>query len=232
MDILQFKRACEQLLDLDNLHLSESYNYNSIACCIVDAVYSIGVRYESTKNTVASFCRYVGIERYRSARSSYDMFTVSQLIQTIKTVGAAKSADVIFHNHQRTSTRNGILKSEAVLRFAEVLFSCWINTFADFQRKGIQDHAEKMIQMIPGQKSGLALHYFYMLAGNDDFCKPDRHVIRFISHYTGTTVKIAMAAMIMKQAAEEMKVNYPELTVRLLDYAIWNYAKGKRFEYS
>ena len=62
MDISRFELACERLFDLSNLQLSHSYHYNSIACCIVDAVYSIGVRYQSTENTVASFCKYAGIE--------------------------------------------------------------------------------------------------------------------------------------------------------------------------
>lgn len=228
MDISRFELACERLFDLGNLQLSRSYHYNSIACCIVDAVYSIGVRYQSTENTVASFCKYAGIERYRKAGSNYDAYTVSRLMQIIRTVGTENSADVIFHNRQRTSSRNGILKSEAVLRFAEILSKCGIETFADFQKNGVPEKYENEIKRIPGQKSGLALHYFYMLAGNDDYCKPDRHILKFLSHYLGIPIDVASAQKILERAVREMKTNYPNLTVRSLDYAIWNYAKDHK----
>ena len=36
-------------IDIGDIRLSEGYYYNSIVFCIIDAVYSIGSRYASTK---------------------------------------------------------------------------------------------------------------------------------------------------------------------------------------
>jgi len=47
---------CEEVLNLKNARLSDSYYYSSLPLCILDAVYSIGVRYTSTKNAVLRYC--------------------------------------------------------------------------------------------------------------------------------------------------------------------------------
>ena len=42
--------------------------------------------------------------------------------------------DIVLKNHQRTSSRNGILKSEAVYEIAKIFQKYKINTLADFQK--------------------------------------------------------------------------------------------------
>ena len=42
--------ACERLFDLNTLTLSESYYYASLPLCVIDAVFSIGVKYTGTQN--------------------------------------------------------------------------------------------------------------------------------------------------------------------------------------
>ena len=45
------------------------------------------------------------------------------------------------------------------------------------------------MRAIPGQRSGISLTYFFMLAGSDDLVKPDRMLGRFLrgclSHEVG-----------------------------------------------
>ena len=48
--------ACESIFDLASAALSPSYYYDSLPYCIIDAVFSIGVRYTSTQNVVKSYC--------------------------------------------------------------------------------------------------------------------------------------------------------------------------------
>lgn len=216
--------ACESILDLASASLSPSYYYDSLPYCIIDAVFSIGVKYTSTQNVVKSYCIYYGLREYNTEQDPCgDTHTVSQMIEYIESIGIEKSADIIFKNHQRTSSRSGILKADAVLRFARILQKYGIETLADITSKGIPIEAEQEILRIPGQQSGLSLRYFCMLSGDDSQAKPDRHVLRFLKEHTGNDYSIQQARDALEDAVELLKGKYPNLTVRLLDYSIWNY---------
>ncbi len=216
--------VCEALLNLPSASLSPAYYYDSLPQCVIDAVFSIGVKYTSTQNTVKNYCSRYGLREFNTVRDNKgDTHTISQLIEHIVSEGAEKSADTIFKNHQRTSTRNGILKSEAVMRFACILQKYGIETLSDIVSKGLPADAEREIMQIPGQKSGLCLRYFYMLSGDDSQAKPDRHILRFLKEQTGQEFSVSQAQGILTNAAESLREKYPHMTVRLLDHSIWNY---------
>jgi hypothetical protein len=71
----------------------------------------------------------------------------------------------VFRNRQRTSSRSGILKAEAVYRFAGALVVCGIDTISDAADAERMTGASKIIETIPGQGSGISFTYFCMLAG-------------------------------------------------------------------
>ena len=216
--------CCKEKLNLEGAALSASYYYDSLPLCVIDAVFSIGVKYTGVKNVVRNYCSYYGLRIYNPDQDDLgDVHTVSQLVANITDAGIQKSADIIFNNHQRTSSRNGILKAEAVLEFAKVLQKNGIENIADFRSKGLSEGAVKEILEIPGQKSGLALRYFCMLAGDDTQAKPDRHVLRFIQQVTGEKCSVQQAYELLVGTVDLLKPVYPHLTVRLLDYTIWNY---------
>ena len=222
-------QACEETLNLKNAELSSSYYYDSLPHCVIDAVFSIGAKYTSTTNVVKSYCAYYGLRVHnRSHDQKGDKHTISQLIDHITSTGVIKSADVIFQNHQRTSSRNGILKAEAVLRFSRVLQKYGVETLADMASKGLPLQAEAEIMSIPGQKSGLSLRYLYMLSGDDSQSKPDRHVMRFLKEHTGQDYSIQKAQDLLTEAAEMLRGKYPQMSVRLLDYSIWNYMSHRK----
>lgn len=221
--------ACESILDLSSASLSASYYYDSLSYCVIDAVFSIGVKYTSTQNVVKNYCTYYGLREYNTKQDNDgDTHTISQLVEHIESMGIEKSADVVFGNHQRTSSRNGILKADAVLRFARILQKYGIETLADITAKGIPYKAEDEILRIPGQRSGLSLRYFYMLSGDDSQAKPDRHVLRFLKEHTGCDYTIQQAQDVLGNTVELLKGKYPHLTVRLLDYSIWDYMAHRR----
>lgn len=232
MYVQALAKACEKNLKLSDLTLSPSFYYDSLPQCIIDAVFSTGVKYTSTQNTVRNYCTYCGLREYNLARDpAGDAHTTSQLVERIASVGASKSADIIFQNRQRTSSRSGILKAEAVLRFAQVLQKYGIETLADFSKKGLPPAAEAEILQIPGQKSGLALRYFCMLAGDDTQTKPDRHVLHFMQMHTGQSFSIQQAQDLLAAVTARLKPQYPHITVRLLDHAIWaDMSRGVRHQ--
>lgn len=226
-------QACERLFELDSLALSDAYYYSSLPLCVIDAVFSIGVKYTSTENTVRRYCEYFQVKKYDRNRTSTKMqHSISEFIANIEKIGIARSADIVFKNHQRTSAKNGILKAEAVLLFAKILQKYGIETFKDLHAKGLSEEAESELRQIPGQRSGLSLQYFYMLSGDDTLAKPDRHILRFIHQHTGKVPTMREAQELMTQTVAKLKNRYLNLNVRLLDYTIWDYmahsaGKGK-----
>ena len=222
-------QACEATLDLENAVLSPSYYYDSLPQCVIDAVFSIGVKYTSTTNVVKNYCAYYGLRVYNMCHDKEgDKHTISQFIDHITSIGVERSADVIFQNHQRTSTRNGILKAEAVLRFARVLQKYGVKTLADISSEGLPRKAEMEIMRIPEQKSGLSLRYLYMLSGDDSQSKSDRHIMRFLKDHTGQEYSIQEAQNLLAATVKTLREKYPRLSVRLLDYSIWNYMSHRR----
>ena len=81
---------------------------------------------------------------------------------------------------------------------------------------------ETEIKTIPGQKSGISLVYFYMLAGEDTKVKPDRMIVRFLEKALSRKVDLNEAQPLLVQVNSLLRPNYPNLNPRLLDYVIWS----------
>jgi hypothetical protein len=84
---------------------------------------------------------------------------------------------------------------------------------------------EDEVKTIPGQSSGISLQYFYMLAGFEDEIKPDRMVARFINEALGASFGTAEMTALLVAVANLLVIDYPDLTPRLLDHAIWQYQR-------
>jgi len=233
----EFKRAsplaeyCDLVLDLKNAHYGDEHFYQSLPLCVIDAVYSIGVIYEGTRRTVKRYCDYYSLQRIRSDRAtvpqSEEQESIGQFIEKIISAGIEFFTKKVFQNRQRTSTRNGILKSEAVLRFAKTLQKYRVNYFQDISRVIDDVKFEDDIKTIPGQRSGISLKYFFMLAGSEDLIKPDRWIKQFIENPIKKQVSDQESQWLLSEACEELRLKHPRLTPRLLDHEIWKYQRSK-----
>ena len=84
--------ACESELDLSSASLSASYYYDSLPYCVIDAVFSIGVKYTSTQNVVKNYCTYYGLREYNTKQDNNgDTHTISQLVEHIESMGIKKA---------------------------------------------------------------------------------------------------------------------------------------------
>jgi len=135
-------------------------------------------------------------------------------------------ADIYFGSRHRTSTTSGILKSEAVCKFGKVLYSYGINYFQDLAPYIGDASLEDDIKSIPGQTSGKSLNYFYMLAGDENYIKPDRMIIRFVEHCIGKSVNTDLATSLIIDASNILSQDFSSLTPRMLDHEIWKYQRG------
>ncbi|OMP68767.1 hypothetical protein [Domibacillus epiphyticus] len=229
-EILRIAEYCEKELALNGAKLPDEYYYTSVPHCVIDSVFSIGVRYESVKNTVMKFSDYFNLKKLRSGAefpSMTDQLSVDRFLSSFEELGIDHYIHYVFKNKQRTSPKNGILKGKAVYRFCKVLQKYEVNFLQDVKNLYGNAEFEKEIKAIPGQKSGISLVYFYMLAGDDKRVKPDRMIVRFLEKVLQRKVKLDEAQNLLEISAKSLKSKYPNMNPRLLDYQIWNYARNK-----
>jgi hypothetical protein len=222
-DVARVYDAIRAKIDLTNLSLPEEYFYASLPLCVIDAVFSIGVTYSSTQAAVARWCERQDPPWARVGRAGCGEHTISDLIDALKAVGPDAAAENLFGNRQRTSSKSGILKAEAVLRFAEVLKLHGVQGFGDTDDPPRNTCIERDLRAIPGQASGISWEYFLMLSGADDYVKADRMVCRFVAdalNVAAVTPPVARATLI--GAAEELRV-----APRAVDYAVWNFQRAQ-----
>lgn len=66
-----------------------------------------------------------------------------------------------------------------------------------------------------------------MLAGSDEFIKPDRMMLRFLQAALGRPVLTGEAQVLVTGATERLRVTYPHLTPRLLDHEAWKHQRNQ-----
>lgn len=219
---------CKATLSLVNASLPDEYYYHSLPNCVVDAIFSIGVRYTSTRNTVHKFCNHYELPIYSRPRlPESEQLSINQFLEWMNDFTPDELAATVFQNRQRTSARNGILKAQAVRLFAQVLKSYKVDYLQDIPKIISDSSFEKDIAEIPGQRSGLSTRYFYMLAGSDDYIKPDRMIRRFIHSAINQDLSMQECHDAIVGSYQNLKVEYPNLTPRLLDFQIWSYQSGR-----
>jgi hypothetical protein len=223
--------ACDRELDLLHAALGHEYFYQSLPLCVIDAVYSIGVRYSGVRNVLTRYCTYFGLQEFRSPPNQVppqdEQESLPAFVGKMNKFGIAKFTSDVFKNRQRTSARNGILKAEAVLRFATVLTAHGVKFLHDVPPRVGDLQLDAALRSVPGQRSGISVSYFFMLAGDENFVKPDRWIGRFLNRRLGYVPGSAEAQSLVAGACTILRAKYPHLTPRLLDYAIWNFERNR-----
>jgi len=226
------ERCLTTMPELATAELTEGYFYAHLPLCVINAVFSIGVRYEATKRVVQRYCDHFALERIRPDPHGLPPHAHQQPLTVFVTEvarhGVEAFTDDVFANRQRTSTRNGILKTEAAWLFARALIDNGANYLQDIPAVVNSPHLEAAISAIPGQSSGISLSYFFMLAGSDDLVKPDRMIRGFLHDALGRSVSPQEAQVLLRNACGVLRRQYPRLTPRLLDSCIWRRESSRR----
>lgn len=218
---------CRDKLDLASPNEPEEASYASLPLCIIDTVFSIGARYASTELTVNRFCECVHIPRFaKSCNAAQDQYSVQDFLDLYSRLGVQSMAEQVFRNRGRTSTRNGILKAEAVLRFCQVLNEFNVNTLQDAFKIVGKEQFEARIKTIPGHNSGISTRYLYILLGSQDYVKPDRMVMRFVESATGKHYSVDECQQVLVQVCQLLVSEYSRLTPSRLDHLIWAYQRN------
>jgi hypothetical protein len=230
-EFLEIAHYAEQELLLNDAQLTDEYFYQSLPLCLIDSVYSIGVRYGQVQNVVERYCKYFDLRKIREDRKIPPLpntqESITSFLENIQDVGFEVFASDIFCNKQRTSTTNGILKAEAVLKFATALKSHRVDYLQDVPTVIDTVEFEHEIKQIPGQGSGISLRYFFMLSGSEDLIKPDRMIKRFLESVLQRAVKVEECQHLLNKAVAELNAVYPDITPRLFDSLIWRYQRQR-----
>jgi len=222
--------------------LGEEFYYKHLPLCVIDAVFSLGIRYSTVQKVVRNFCQYTGWECFRNQRnfppvsqqhSISDLLNIYNNFRTGTKIDFQKVANTVFKNRCRSIPRkNGPLKAETVYKFALELQKSGINYFQDLANIVNSPSSLKLlesrIRKIPGLKSGIGFNYFLMLSGNCNTAKPDRMVKRYLGwlYCSDEEMSESSAILLLKDLLYRLQSYMPSLTLRELDYAIWSFQKS------
>ncbi len=232
-DVFKFSEFCKHKLPLATANIRDEYFYASIPLCVIDAVFSISANYNSTIRVVERVCRYFSVPQLDRERhlNLQNQFTVSNLLQAYDKLGIERMTSEVFQNRQRTSTTSGILKSESVYRFCQILKIFEVDNFGDISKILNNEDFSTKIRQIPGQTSGISLRYFFMLVGDDSYIKPDRMLDRFIESAIGKNLDINDSQDLIMKSINLLTVEFPQITPRLLDNLMWSYQREKPYDF-
>ncbi len=218
-DVSLVVEACKRHLDLTKVLNNETYvSHPSLPLCVLEAVFSIGVRYETVGNVIKHYIAFAEL-------SADEEQGISEFLSQANAMGATRFAEEALNNRHRTSSKNGILKAQAAILFAETLRDFGVERLEDKHKILDSDRFCRCIKAIPGQ--AISVDYFLMLLGREDLVKADRMVLRFLNEALDASVDAARAYWLLGHAADQLKSECPRLTPRLLDHSIWRYQSGR-----
>jgi hypothetical protein len=197
---------------------------DGLALCVIDSVQSTGVTYSSVKNVVA---RYRAYRRAQGGDPNAD--GVTELLATFDELRDPDGWAQTIGNNNRTSTRGGVLKSQAIHDAARVLEAQGIGTTTALRKSaedGVQlEQVRRAWCAVKGQRSGITWHYMQMLAGIEGV-KPDRMICRFVAdslELPRRSVTPPFALKILTAAAKEMGMSPTDL-----DHAVWQFQRNRK----
>lgn len=212
--------ACEQFR---GAKAPDGYR-DGLALCVIDSVQSTGVTYSSVENVVA---RYRAYRRAQGGDPNRD--GVAELLATFDELDGPDGWAKTIGNSNRTSTRSGVLKSEAIRDAARVLDLEGIGSTAALRKSAEDDVRLEQVRRawcaVTGQRSGITWHYMQMLAGIEGV-KPDRMICRFVADSLGLprrAVTPTFALEIVTAAAKELSMSPTDL-----DHAVWQFQRVQK----
>ena len=199
-----------------------------LSLCVLDAVFSIGAHYSATSRTVRDYAEHAGLAHVLepAGEVAAGAFAdaeepVSALRKRIEAHGPAEFAETVLRNRQRTSSRGGVLKAEAALRYAAILERHGVHRLGDVPALLADDWrlgVEGDLGRVPGHGAhAIRTGYLWMLAGSDTAIKPDRMVLGWLRQVLGRTPSVPEARELVDAAAGTL-----EVTPWQLDRAIWS----------
>lgn len=210
--------ACQQFRGAE----APSGYRDGLALCVIDSVQSTGVTYSSVGKVLD---RYRAYRREQGGEPTTD--GTAELLATFDELDGPDPWASRIGTRNRTSTRGGILKAEAIRDAARVIAAEGLDTTKDIRAAADDevrlDQVRKAWCAVKGQRSRITWRYVLMLAGVSGV-KPDRMICRFVADALEVprhSVGSEFAAEIVTAAAPDL-----DLSATALDHAIWRFQRG------
>ncbi|WP_199584099.1 hypothetical protein [Blastococcus sp. TF02A-30] len=201
----------------------------SLSACVLDAVWSIGARYDGV---VAPLVRRVLEDGATGSLVTSDVpqEDVYPLDRFMDRFPDEEALLAVARNRQRTSTRSGITKAQAVLGYIRVLLEHGVCDLADANRAlgtaPLLASIENGMRRVRGEgRYGIRRGYFWMLCGDDGRIKPDRMVLRWLAPLGVRDPEVAQQLLIDVAAFLSQNGASP-VTPWEVDHAIWSAARA------
>lgn len=207
----QFAQFCRNRFDLAT---KVQYDYRSLSVCLIDCIFSLRARYDRV--TLPVVYRYAN--KYLNGDPLSFGDTISDLIAHIDAAGGADSfAAEILENRQKSG---GILKGQICYQLAKNLQLLHINTIEDFRSFPSPELLEIVIRSVKGIGPA-GTNYLFMLAGDNNRCKPDVHIHHAVRDACGCDLDDEDCQHLFRDTVSLLKEDFPDLCVRSLDGIIW-----------
>lgn len=192
---------------------------DSLAMCIIDAVYSPGSQYKSVVGVVL---------RYRARHPYGGEHGTEDLHQSITAAnGPRRWAESVVKNVNPAHTKSGVpLKAEIIQQAARLMIDLEINTVTDLRGVVEETPQDNPVRsgwlQLKSQSASVTYNYLLMLAGMPSI-KPDRMVLRFLARVLGedTEVSPERAVKLLTETADHLGVD-----PRVLDHIAWRVSSG------
>jgi hypothetical protein len=223
-DLVAVVAACDDLLGSGEASVPSGYP-DSLALCIIDAIWSMGVTYSSVVNVLDRYRTWVRVDR----RDDPAVRSAAQLAADVADSGGPEAfARNVARNRNRTSPTGGVLKASAVADAASALSDLGVTTTADLRSSYRRGDLEEAWRSVKGQGSGISWHYLLILGCVPDV-KADRMVCAFVARAVGRpSVASPEARDLLVAAHETLLRQRPNLDLRALDHAVWTAERVRR----
>lgn len=193
---------------------------NSLALCIIDAVYVTGARHQGVEKIIERYRRFRGGQGGDAATDG-----AVELLASVRDAGGPQQWASDIGNRRPTSTsKKAPLRSVAMVMLAEKLLALGIGTTEQLRAATVDDVRANLAQAtwcaVPGQRSGFTWGYLVMLA-QDPGVTVDHTVAAYIARVVGDDSYLNAAELLSATA---------ELTgwgISALHHALWRFEAAR-----
>jgi hypothetical protein len=196
--------------------------YAHISLALVDAVYSIQLRYSAVRRVVAAYCQASGTPNQPLAARSEPELRERGLDHLLDLAGASSGpelADRLFGGSR--SQTHGRLKADVCVEVARRLRAAGVADSDDLRQRAFDADVKQAWTGVHGL-GWVTWQYFCALNGIDEL-KPDTMLMRFVTKTLGRRVDAVETNDLLSRVWKALLPSHPGLTKRALDHAIWRF---------
>jgi len=200
--------------------------YAHISLALVDAVYSIRMRYSAVRRVVAAYCQASETQDQPLAARGGTGVRERGLGHFLDLAGASSGrelADRLFGGSR--SKTHGRLKADVCVEAAQRLRAAGVTYSGDLRERASDAEVRQAWTGIHGL-GWVTWQYFCALNGIDEL-KPDVMLTRFVAKTVGRRVDAVETDELLSCVWEALLPRHPDLTKRALDHAIWRFESGR-----